>query len=282
MLSEEFGAFKGYIFNWPMRSLQAHISDLRRGENSGQISCVEKGRSRFYISPTSEKASLLNGASRHLNTPRFSSACSFSGLVRGIEKHGAQQIIEPLTLSVGQLTVMVKEMRQPSQRPLCHGGYKILRTRPPRNLLYFGFLVMHLLSSSIVAACLLCAQQVIAAPTELGARDLTSFIASERKFALQGVLNNIGPDGANVSGAGAGLVVASPSKIDPDLSVPFIQNDGHVFSSGILTLHRFLYMEQRFSFDFENACRRVYLRKSPSSNKNRAIYSRSSCPADGQ
>jgi glucoamylase len=75
---------------------------------------------------------------------------------------------------------------------------------------------MYLLSSSVAAACLLGAQQVIAAPTELGARDLNSFIASERIFALQGVLNNIGPDGADVPGAGAGFVVASPSKVDPD------------------------------------------------------------------
>ncbi|KUJ06868.1 1, 4-alpha-D-glucan glucohydrolase [Mollisia scopiformis] len=55
--------------------------------------------------------------------------------------------------------------------------------------------------------------QAIAAP---GKRDLTSFTAAERAIALQGALNNIGPDGVKVPGAGAGFVVASPSKVNPD------------------------------------------------------------------
>lgn len=45
---------------------------------------------------------------------------------------------------------------------------------------------------------------------------LSSFIAKNRPVALQGILNNIGPDGAKVAGAGPGLVIASPSKADPD------------------------------------------------------------------
>lgn len=45
---------------------------------------------------------------------------------------------------------------------------------------------------------------------------LASFIASETPIALQGILDNIGPDGAKVAGAGSGLVIASPSKADPD------------------------------------------------------------------
>ncbi|CAN8099723.1 unnamed protein product [Discula destructiva] len=43
-----------------------------------------------------------------------------------------------------------------------------------------------------------------------------SFIETQRSIALQGVLNNIGPDGSEVAGASAGIVVASPSKVDPD------------------------------------------------------------------
>ncbi|KAL2070223.1 hypothetical protein VTL71DRAFT_13249 [Oculimacula yallundae] len=49
----------------------------------------------------------------------------------------------------------------------------------------------------------------------LESRDLNSFIATERARSLQGVKDNIGPDGAKVPGAGAGFVVASPSRVDP-------------------------------------------------------------------
>ena len=45
---------------------------------------------------------------------------------------------------------------------------------------------------------------------------LTKFIASEIPIALQGILDNIGPDGKKVTGAGSGLVIASPSKVEPN------------------------------------------------------------------
>lgn len=46
--------------------------------------------------------------------------------------------------------------------------------------------------------------------------DVDSFINSQTPIALEGVLNNIGADGSLVSGASSGVVVASPSKDDPD------------------------------------------------------------------
>lgn len=46
--------------------------------------------------------------------------------------------------------------------------------------------------------------------------DVDAFVSSERAIALQGALNNIGPDGSEVPGASAGLVVASPSKANPN------------------------------------------------------------------
>lgn len=46
--------------------------------------------------------------------------------------------------------------------------------------------------------------------------DLDAFVSSERAIALQGALNNIGPSGSEVAGASAGLVVASPSKANPN------------------------------------------------------------------
>ncbi|KAI1503060.1 carbohydrate-binding module family 20 protein [Biscogniauxia marginata] len=47
-----------------------------------------------------------------------------------------------------------------------------------------------------------------------GALDV--FIQKQRAIALQGTLNNIGPNGSLVPGAGAGYIVASPSKVNPD------------------------------------------------------------------
>ncbi|OJI97296.1 hypothetical protein ASPVEDRAFT_119801 [Aspergillus versicolor CBS 583.65] len=46
--------------------------------------------------------------------------------------------------------------------------------------------------------------------------DVDSFITSQTPISLQGVLNNIGANGSLVSGASSGVVVASPSKENPD------------------------------------------------------------------
>ncbi|KAK9422220.1 putative Glycosyl hydrolase, family 15 [Seiridium unicorne] len=51
---------------------------------------------------------------------------------------------------------------------------------------------------------------------QAGNGTVDEFIETEKPIALQGVLNNIGPDGSLVEGASAGIVVASPSKVDPD------------------------------------------------------------------
>jgi glucoamylase len=58
-----------------------------------------------------------------------------------------------------------------------------------------------LLSSAVVASA---------------ASGLDTFVSSESETALRGVLANIGPNGAKVPGADAGIVVASPSQTDPD------------------------------------------------------------------
>ena len=46
--------------------------------------------------------------------------------------------------------------------------------------------------------------------------NLAGFIAAEGPIALQGVLNNIGSKGSLAPGVEVGLVVASPSKANPD------------------------------------------------------------------
>lgn len=45
---------------------------------------------------------------------------------------------------------------------------------------------------------------------------LDPFVTQEKSIALQGALNNIGPNGSKVPGASAGIVVASPSTVNPD------------------------------------------------------------------
>ena len=67
----------------------------------------------------------------------------------------------------------------------------------------------HLLAASLLA------WRVAAADWPQGV-DVDSFVATERKIALQGALNNIGPNGSLVPGAGAGFVVASPSQVNPN------------------------------------------------------------------
>lgn len=51
---------------------------------------------------------------------------------------------------------------------------------------------------------------------ERSPRSLEDFIASEGLVALRAILNNIGFRGAMTPGVEAGLVIASPSKANPD------------------------------------------------------------------
>lgn len=74
---------------------------------------------------------------------------------------------------------------------------------------------MHFLRS-IPLISLLCTQVLAAPSAGLQARDLNSFLASEKAIALQGALNNIGPNGSMVPNAGSGFVVASPNKANPN------------------------------------------------------------------
>lgn len=47
-------------------------------------------------------------------------------------------------------------------------------------------------------------------------RSVDSFIQNETPIAWQNLLCNIGPNGCRAQGAAAGVVVASPSKANPD------------------------------------------------------------------
>ena len=57
---------------------------------------------------------------------------------------------------------------------------------------------------------------VNSSPLEHRQASLDSFITSQNDVSIKGVLANIGSDGSKASGAAAGIVVASPSKSNPD------------------------------------------------------------------
>ena len=84
------------------------------------------------------------------------------------------------------------------------------------NMLY------HFSASKLLQACTLIVPICSAFPAELrpllrrATGALTSFIASESPIALQGVLNNIGSTGSLAPGADPGMVVASPSTVNPN------------------------------------------------------------------
>lgn len=70
---------------------------------------------------------------------------------------------------------------------------------------------------------------------ERATTSLASFIASEGPIALQGVLNNIGSGGALAPGVKSGLVVASPSKANPDCQCVSSLNQQPSYPSPVLS-----------------------------------------------
>ncbi|OBT61380.1 hypothetical protein VE03_09247 [Pseudogymnoascus sp. 23342-1-I1] len=58
-----------------------------------------------------------------------------------------------------------------------------------------------------------------------------AFIATQGPIALQGVLNNIGSAGSGASGASAGIVVASPSKTDPNYFYTWTRDSALTFTA---------------------------------------------------
>lgn len=64
---------------------------------------------------------------------------------------------------------------------------------------------------SVLAACGIANASSLPRPN-----DLETFVQKERAISLQGVLNNIGPHGSRAPGAGAGVIIASPSTVNPN------------------------------------------------------------------
>lgn len=76
---------------------------------------------------------------------------------------------------------------------------------------------MHFLTSALVLGTV-AFQTVLGLPSEgdfMLKRDVDSFVTSETTAALNGLLCNIGSDGCKAGDAKAGIVIASPDKVDP-------------------------------------------------------------------
>ncbi|KAK2765066.1 hypothetical protein FQN54_008765 [Arachnomyces sp. PD_36] len=61
--------------------------------------------------------------------------------------------------------------------------------------------------------------------------DIEAFIEKQRPVSLDGIVANIGPDGSGAQGAAAGIVVASPSKSDPDYFYTWTRDAGLTFKT---------------------------------------------------
>jgi glucoamylase len=107
-------------------------------------------------------------------------------------------------------------------------------------------------SPSSVGFVPLLLSRTLAAPSDLRSRDLNAFVTAERAIALQGALNNIGPSGSAVPGAGSGFVVASPSKVNPDCEFFAISEASREVGTDF---NRLLHMDQRLGSDSEDADR---------------------------
>lgn len=72
---------------------------------------------------------------------------------------------------------------------------------------------------------------------DIGKRSVDSFIATESPIALSRLLCNIGPDGCYAQGADSGIVIASPSKNNPDYFYTWTRDSALVFKE-IIDLFR--------------------------------------------
>jgi glucoamylase len=69
---------------------------------------------------------------------------------------------------------------------------------------------------ALSVACLL--ESALSTPLEHTKRQasIDDFIQNQVAVSINGILANIGPDGTKAPGASAGILIASPSRSDPD------------------------------------------------------------------
>lgn len=71
-------------------------------------------------------------------------------------------------------------------------------------------------TKSIAWLSVLAASSVANASSLPWANNLDTFVEKQRSISLQGVLKNTGPNGSRAPGAGAGVIIASPSTVNPN------------------------------------------------------------------
>lgn len=94
---------------------------------------------------------------------------------------------------------------------------------------------------------------VISSPIQHDRRatgSLDSWLTSESPVAQEGVLNNIGAKGVKVPGASAGVVVASPSKVNPNCK---LRAQNFKMLTLMANLSRLLFMDTRLRPGFQDA-----------------------------
>jgi glucoamylase len=64
-----------------------------------------------------------------------------------------------------------------------------------------------------------------------GQTSLDGFVEKQADTSIQGVLANIGTDGSEARGAAAGVIIASPSKIDPDYFSTWTRNSALTYKA---------------------------------------------------
>jgi hypothetical protein len=77
-----------------------------------------------------------------------------------------------------------------------------------------------MIARTFVAALAATSLHGAAARLSIHQDNLAATIEKEYTIALEGVLNNIGPDGSQAPGALEGIIVASPSTENPDCEYP--------------------------------------------------------------
>lgn len=99
---------------------------------------------------------------------------------------------------------------------------------------------------------------------------LDSFLSSETPIALQGLLDNIGPDGAFTAGARPGIVIASPSKSDPNCMFVFFCCTYLVADAN----QRLFYLDTRLCAHGQISCGSRHCWKHKSPVDDAAVYQR--------
>lgn len=82
---------------------------------------------------------------------------------------------------------------------------------------------------------------------DIAKRSASSFLATEVPIALADMLCNIGSSGSCAAGADSGIVIASPSKTNPDCKNHFVRNPCYT----TLTDSRLLHLDSRFGVDLQ-------------------------------